>query len=331
MTGQSLVQAMKECGASTLLYGDECRKQAEDILRGFHPHQQQITDNKSSSSSSTASSSSSTTTNTNDVVISIGSLKASASSSPSQLRLFRVPDARFASSSPKNDNFNLSKASTLPPLLPTAHCLAYLLPESSDSLSLSSSSSSSSSTSASRPLSSSLPPSPIYRSHCHPHSPLFYIFTSGTTGLPKAAKVTHCRVFLAGITFSIMNGVNSSDIIYCPLPLYHSAAGLLGLGMSWCVGCSILIKRKFSASSFFRDCYEVIFGCLCLIYCGIGVVYSIFIYRITLLYSSTSILTRISVMRIVLYPFLFHLEQCDYYSVHWPALSIPSLYPTFTL
>jgi len=89
-----------------------------------------------------------------------------------------------------------------------------------------------------------------------PHDPIFLIFTSGTTGLPKAAQVSHTRIFMAGLSFALFHNVTEKDTIYCPLPLYHSAAGLLGVGMSWSVGAPIVIKRKFSASTFFRDCFE---------------------------------------------------------------------------
>lgn len=41
---------------------------------------------------------------------------------------------------------------------------------------------------------------------------------------------------------------------YLVLPLYHSAGGVLGIGQALLFGTSIVIKRKFSASAFWKDC-----------------------------------------------------------------------------
>ena len=48
-------------------------------------------------------------------------------------------------------------------------------------------------------------------------------------GLPKAAIVTQSKGIKASLLMGTV-GVNSNDIVYTPLPLYHSAAGLLALG-----------------------------------------------------------------------------------------------------
>ena len=46
------------------------------------------------------------------------------------------------------------------------------------------------------------------------------------------------------------------DIIYSSLPLYHSAAGILGVGMCFFAGCTLALRSKFSASKFWDDCIE---------------------------------------------------------------------------
>ncbi|XP_073987990.1 long-chain fatty acid transport protein 4-like isoform X4 [Rhodnius prolixus] len=85
------------------------------------------------------------------------------------------------------------------------------------------------------------------------HDRLLYIYTSGTTGLPKAAVITHARyVFLAGaISYQIW--FKRSDRFYTPLPLYHTAGGAMSIGQAIVYGACVVIRKKFSASSYFSD------------------------------------------------------------------------------
>ena len=48
--------------------------------------------------------------------------------------------------------------------------------------------------------------------------------------MPKAAVVTHFRMFMAGVGFSTMFGITSDDIVYTVLPLYHRCAGCMWTG-----------------------------------------------------------------------------------------------------
>ncbi|XP_053911178.1 long-chain fatty acid transport protein 6 isoform X1 [Cuculus canorus] len=84
-------------------------------------------------------------------------------------------------------------------------------------------------------------------------SSVLYIFTSGTTGLPKAAVISHMQV-LKGAAGLWAFGATAEDIIYITLPLYHSAASLLGIGGCIELGATCVLKKKFSASQFWNDC-----------------------------------------------------------------------------
>ncbi|XP_061590540.1 long-chain fatty acid transport protein 6 [Cololabis saira] len=84
-------------------------------------------------------------------------------------------------------------------------------------------------------------------------TPTLYIFTSGTTGLPKAAVITHLQSLKAAAGFWAF-GASEDDVIYIPLPLYHSAASLIGVGGTIELGATCVLKKKFSASQFWTDC-----------------------------------------------------------------------------
>ncbi|XP_029986770.1 very long-chain acyl-CoA synthetase-like [Sphaeramia orbicularis] len=84
-------------------------------------------------------------------------------------------------------------------------------------------------------------------------SPALYIYTSGTTGLPKAAVINYERLWMASF-LQLIAGVRSDDIMYVYLPLYHSAAFMMGLCGSIERGIPVVLRRKFSASQFWNDC-----------------------------------------------------------------------------
>ncbi|NBQ38206.1 MAG: long-chain-acyl-CoA synthetase [Alphaproteobacteria bacterium] len=54
-----------------------------------------------------------------------------------------------------------------------------------------------------------------------------YIFTSGTTGFPKAANINHYRVSAMALGFSSVMEIKSRDRLYDCLPMYHSNGGIL--------------------------------------------------------------------------------------------------------
>ncbi|GAM30565.1 putative very-long-chain acyl-CoA synthetase [Acinetobacter calcoaceticus] len=82
----------------------------------------------------------------------------------------------------------------------------------------------------------------------------FYIFTSGTTGLPKAATMTHHRWYRAGLGMGLTAmRLTSKDIMYCPLPLYHNNALTVALSSVLNSGATLAISRQFSVSRFWTD------------------------------------------------------------------------------
>jgi fatty-acyl-CoA synthase len=84
--------------------------------------------------------------------------------------------------------------------------------------------------------------------------PAFYIFTSGTTGAPKASVMTHYRWLRAmGGSGAIGMRLKSSDTVYCCLPLYHNTALTVAVSGVIGAGATLALGRSFSASRFWDD------------------------------------------------------------------------------
>lgn len=79
-----------------------------------------------------------------------------------------------------------------------------------------------------------------------------FIFTSGTTGLPKAATMSQRRL-LASYSISTIAGIRQDDVVYVTLPLYHSSALVVGLCSVICYGATCALGKKFSKSGFWSD------------------------------------------------------------------------------
>jgi len=60
-------------------------------------------------------------------------------------------------------------------------------------------------------------------------------------------------MFIAG-AIRHMSGFRNDDVFYCPLPLYHTAGGIMSMGQMVMFGCTVVIRKKFSASAYFVDC-----------------------------------------------------------------------------
>lgn len=80
-----------------------------------------------------------------------------------------------------------------------------------------------------------------------------YIFTSGTTGLPKAARMPHSRVRTYMRAFAGATASTPKDALFNVLPLYHSTGGLVGVGSVLLNGGRMVTRRRFSATHFWPD------------------------------------------------------------------------------
>src|ERR1700759_1739372 len=82
----------------------------------------------------------------------------------------------------------------------------------------------------------------------------FYIFTSGTTGHPKASVMTHKRWLSALAVFGGLGlRLKSSDTLYSCLPLYHNNALTVAIGSVINSGATLALGKSFSASRFWDE------------------------------------------------------------------------------
>ena len=80
-----------------------------------------------------------------------------------------------------------------------------------------------------------------------------YVYTSGTTGLPKAAIITHFRLMNWTHWFAGMMETRPTDRMYNCLPMYHSVGGAVATGAVLVNGGSVVVRENFSARTFWED------------------------------------------------------------------------------
>ncbi|OMC47562.1 acyl-CoA synthetase [Mycobacterium sp. IS-2888] len=78
------------------------------------------------------------------------------------------------------------------------------------------------------------------------------IFTSGTSGNPKAVPVSHLMAAIAGLSLTDRFGLTEQDTCYVSMPLFHSNAVVAGWAPAVVSGAAI-VPAKFSARNFLDD------------------------------------------------------------------------------
>ncbi|WP_238994798.1 long-chain-fatty-acid--CoA ligase FadD17 [Mycolicibacterium chubuense] len=79
------------------------------------------------------------------------------------------------------------------------------------------------------------------------------LFTSGTSGDPKAVCCTHEKVAVPGVMLAQRFGLGPADTCYLSMPLFHSNAIMAGWAPAVAAGASIALRPRFSASQFMPD------------------------------------------------------------------------------
>ena len=107
---------------------------------------------------------------------------------------------------------------------------------------------------------------PLTTSEILMKDPFVYIFTSGTTGLPKAAIMKNRSIITAMGWWEMVVGMKTDDIIYITTPLFHSHGIKVAFAAALSKGSAIAIARKFSASKFWSEARK--FNATCFNYVG---------------------------------------------------------------
>ncbi|MDZ4270869.1 MAG: long-chain-fatty-acid--CoA ligase FadD17 [Mycobacterium sp.] len=95
--------------------------------------------------------------------------------------------------------------------------------------------------------------SPVEFRPAEPDDLYMLIFTSGTSGDPKAVRCTHEKVAFPGTMLAQRFGLGPADTCYLSMPLFHSNAIMAGWAPAAAAGASIALRTKFSASQFLPD------------------------------------------------------------------------------
>jgi fatty-acyl-CoA synthase len=79
------------------------------------------------------------------------------------------------------------------------------------------------------------------------------LFTSGSTGAPKAVRVSQGRMAAQASVMAAGSGFGPDDVLYCSMPMFH------GNSLNTCVvpaiaaGSQLVLRRRFSASGFLPE------------------------------------------------------------------------------
>ncbi|MET7336144.1 AMP-binding protein [Nonomuraea sp. NPDC005650] len=97
-----------------------------------------------------------------------------------------------------------------------------------------------------------------------PEDLVMLIFTSGTSGRPRAVRITQRKMAVPGASLAAL--LTPSDVVYCSMPLFHSGALMAAYAPAVASGAALVLRRRFSASGLLPDIRR--YGCTYLHYVG---------------------------------------------------------------
>jgi fatty-acyl-CoA synthase len=96
-------------------------------------------------------------------------------------------------------------------------------------------------------------PAPLPTEPARPDDLFMLIFTSGTTGAPKAVRCSQGKIATLGVGLVVRVDLARHDTTYASMPLFHSNAIIAAWAPTLYVGGTLALRRKFSASGFLPD------------------------------------------------------------------------------
>ncbi|UBU12054.1 AMP-binding protein [Nonomuraea gerenzanensis] len=97
------------------------------------------------------------------------------------------------------------------------------------------------------------------------------IFTSGTSGRPRAVRITQRKLAVPGVSLAAL--LTPEDAVYCSMPLFHSGALMASYAPAVASGAALVLRRRFSASGLLPDIRR--YGCTYLHYVGKALSYAL--------------------------------------------------------
>ena len=77
---------------------------------------------------------------------------------------------------------------------------------------------------------------------------LLLVYTSGTTGRPKGALLTHANCFWTNLSFDLATGISGDDVVLAVLPQFHCGGWNVQPLLAWWKGAKVVLEPSFDAS-----------------------------------------------------------------------------------
>jgi malonyl-CoA/methylmalonyl-CoA synthetase len=80
------------------------------------------------------------------------------------------------------------------------------------------------------------------------HALAALLYSSGTTGQPKGARLSHANLVANATTLVAAWGFTPADRLLHALPLHHAHGLFVAIGTAWAAGATVLLRERFAAA-----------------------------------------------------------------------------------